>query len=405
MIGGLVAHERDLAAMTQALVESQDDLLGLVSMLGAARVDDGDLRTSLAHRARELMRSEGVAIVTPGDGGWRVDGSPQEAAHEAGSLIATASSLEEVGRALSAEWLVFDAPEHLDVPMLLAVRRSLSGPPTSPLMRLAASTAELCAALIGQAERHAEALERQRLARQLEFAGEVQRHLLQRTSARARGLRLATSYQPADAVGGDLYAVRNHGDETVLALGDVSGKGAPAALLMAAARALFESHSRTTTDPRELLALVARDLDEDLDRNGALLTFVIARYRASSGALSVANAGHAPVLLKTAAGVSLLEPTDPPLGVVSGGHFGQLELDLCAGDTLLLASDGLSEREAPDGRFFGIDRISRLVERSDGTPRRLVDGIRAAARRFAAGRPAADDETLVVVQARRGASA
>jgi serine phosphatase RsbU (regulator of sigma subunit) len=248
-------------------------------------------------------------------------------------------------------------------------------------------------------------LERQRLERQMAFAGEVQRHLLPQPGTQPRGLRLATRYQPADAVGGDLLCVRSTGTQTLLALGDVSGKGVPAALLMAAARALFESHARVTSEPAELLELMARDLSDDLDRNAAFLTFCAARHDAATGELRIANAGHAPVLLRNASGVELLEPIDPPIGVLDGSRFGQVSLQMAAGDTLLMASDGLSEREDPDGHQFGIERISQIMVAGDGSPRRIADRLIGAARRFAAGRPRSDDESLLIVQARSGASA
>jgi serine phosphatase RsbU (regulator of sigma subunit) len=78
---------------------------------------------------------------------------------------------------------------------------------------------------------------------------------------------------------------------------------------------------------------------------------------------------------------------------------------MAAGDTLLMASDGLSEREDPDGHQFGIERISQIMVAGDGSPRRIADRLIGAARRFAAGRPRSDDESLLIVQARSGASA
>ncbi len=406
MIAGLVEHEHDLDTLTDALIESQDNLLGLVSMLRAAGPDDGNLHSGLASRARELLRAGPVALLTQSGDGWRID---TDAVAEGRALKAQLArrrlGLSDLRRELEADWLVSTAPERLGVPLLLLIRRDPAQPASSPLIRLAAAVAELSATLIGQADRHSETLERERLERQMAFAGEVQRHLLPASTLRPRGMRIATHYKPADAVGGDIVCVRSRGSQTLLALGDVSGKGAPAALLMAAARALFESHARTMTEPAALLASVTRDLAADLERNSAFMTFCVARHDASTGELCIANAGHAPVLLRSDSTVTLLEPGDPPVGVLDDFTFNQVSLRMVAGDTLVMASDGLSEREDPDGRQFGIDRISEIVGTTDGPPRRLVDRLVRAARHFAGGRAAMDDETLLVAQPRASAAA
>lgn len=403
-IAGWISHERDLEVLTDALIERQDELLGLVGLMQAARVDDAsDLPRALAEGAREMLHAVAVALVQQDGSSWDVAASPRSAVREIGSAARDIEDADQLRAALGDEWLVLPSTPEGSGAAWLVVRLAPDQVVSSPLIRLAEAIAELCVTLVGQAQRHAQTLERQRLSRQLEFAGEVQRHLLHRETTRMRGLRVATDYHPADSVGGDLYAVCRSGNDTVIALGDVSGKGAPAALLMAEAKALIESHARRTSTPAELLAQVSTDLSPDLERSHAFLTLVVARFQPGEPAFTIANAGHAPVLLKSTDGVRLLEPLDPPIGVVTGADFAQRQYPFAKADTLLLASDGVTDRERPDGARFGIDRLTSSLEQSDVEPRRLLARLRTAADRFAEGERQQDDETLMAVQATSGA--
>lgn len=212
---------------------------------------------------------------------------------------------------------------------------------------------------------------------------------------------------PALEVGGDLYDVFEVRPGLVcVAVGDVAGKGAGAALVMARTRSLlragtlqFQAIAGRTPKPSEIAAHV----NEELCRNNPHMKFVtlfVGFYDVASGLLAYCNAGHVfPVVVNADGAVEVANPTDPALGVIDDVGFGDHTLALTPGDLLLLASDGLSDIQDPALNSFGTERVLVVASRVAGlSAAEAIAAIVEAGRVFADGAPQFDDVTILALR-------
>jgi sigma-B regulation protein RsbU (phosphoserine phosphatase) len=240
------------------------------------------------------------------------------------------------------------------------------------------------------------------LARELERAAEIQGRLLPAAAPDIPGLQLAGYNAACRTVGGDYYDFLPLPDGRVVVLvGDVSGKGMGAALLMsslqARVHALFE-------EPQELAPQVTR-LNRSIASNcpgNCFITFFIAVLDPQTGQVQYCNAGHnAPILVHAQANqVETLGSTGMVLGIVPKGTYEQSTCHLEHGDLLVLFSDGVTEACGPDGtEEFGETRLAELVQRErQQTAGQLLETIKAEVKSFTGGAPAADDITIVIAR-------
>ncbi|MFN8623165.1 MAG: PP2C family protein-serine/threonine phosphatase [Chloroflexota bacterium] len=414
-IGALLSHEADLTDLTEALVEAQDRLLGIGALLRAVDPAAGPeaLAAAVAAEAQALLEVPLTAVALPAAPsapstpahGWTIAACPagaRDAIEELlDDLVLDPADPVAVEHVTPDGWLVARSAARPGRLPLLIARADPGIPWASPTLRLAAAIADLATTLVAQADHVTEAMERQRLERELAFAGEVQALLLGRHVPALAGVAVATRYRPVRWVGGDLFGVQASGGRTLLALGDVSGKGPGAALLMATGRAVFEAFAPEATGPAALLDRMGAALAADLEAATAFMTIAVAELDPAAGTLRIANAGHAPVLLRGADGVRLLEPDDPPLGVLEGLQHAERSHPFHADGLLLLGSDGITERESPTGELYGIDRLIDHIAVADGSPDEIADRLLADVDRFADARPRGDDETLLVARGTR----
>src|SRR5580692_1851627 len=235
-------------------------------------------------------------------------------------------------------------------------------------------------------------------AKELEQAAEIQRRLLPTRVPEVPGLDLAGYNAPCRTVGGDYYDFFTHPDGRVTILvGDVAGKGMPAALLMSSLQArvqvLFD-------DPTNLAALVTR-LNRIITSNcpsNRFITFFISVLDPKTGELTYVNAGHNPPLVAHADGsVEKLDGTGLILGILAVATYTQKTCTLAPGDALLLFSDGVSEPVRPDSdEEFGEDRLAQnFAKLRNDDAQSIVDSINQQVREFTGGLPLPDDITLV----------
>lgn len=209
--------------------------------------------------------------------------------------------------------------------------------------------------------------------RQREASETLQQALLPPELPRMAGFEVAARYRSGSAgfeVGGDWYDVVAAGDELFFSVGDVSGRGADAAVVMARLRLAINAFGFHGADPATALGKVAPMID--LSRHGHFATVVCGRIDPATGGVLVANAGHTPPVVVTGRGASVVElPADPPLGI--GAAYRNHPLALDVGDTLLAVTDGLIERhgEAIDD---GLARLCRHA-RDDLPLEQLLDSI------------------------------
>jgi sigma-B regulation protein RsbU (phosphoserine phosphatase) len=245
-----------------------------------------------------------------------------------------------------------------------------------------------------------------RLEREIEFARRVQSALLPaEPPKRPKGVELGARFAPARQIGGDLYDFLSPDPHTlVIAVGDVSGKGVPAALYGAFAGELVRSRTfrrRFTTirsSPSGVLASMNAILHERrLEEYYCVLCYSAFDFKKRQ--LVVANSGL-PYPIRRSGGVSSpIQLPGVPLGSFPGTTYEELTFDLNTGDVFVFCTDGVYEAEDHLGHEFGTARLIKLVDRlADQPAQKIVDGIFDAVQAFRVEGPAADDMTAVAVK-------
>jgi len=213
---------------------------------------------------------------------------------------------------------------------------------------------------------------------------------------------------PAREVGGDLYDcfVAAPGILCV-AVGDVSGKGMPAALFMARARSLLRAsalqHAEATgapPRPSRLLSVLNEELCKNND-GGMFVTLYVGFLEVATGRLAFANAGHLrPLRIAPCGAVSeVVTKPEPPLGVRSGLEHNDHAQTIEPGEALVVITDGLPEMMAPDGSFYSLRRVAAdLAALAHAAPEAITSALVAQAQAFAAGTEAADDVTVLALR-------
>jgi len=250
-----------------------------------------------------------------------------------------------------------------------------------------------------------EMVERERLAREMELAREIQRSILPSEPLTVGEFFIEGSQRAAAEVGGDYYDYFLLPDGRVgLAIADVSGKGLAGCLVMAMLSALLRADRAAAASPVDLLAALDDRLSATL-RIGSFVTIFYGVLDPRTGRLTYASAGHNPTLhyRRATKSVELLRTRGIPVAAIRGGAIRStlenLEVTLEPGDTLLQFTDGVSEAFAPDGREqFGTERLEMaLRETADGGTRAVLDGLFERLTGWIGTGPRLDDETLLVV--------
>jgi predicted ester cyclase len=222
--------------------------------------------------------------------------------------------------------------------------------------------------------RVAEAQERERIEQELHFARQIQQALLPEVNPELDGWELTTYYEPAREVGGDFYDFLEFEDGRVgLVVGDATGKGMPAALVMATTRGMLRAVVQSVESPGEVLARVNEALVAEIPQN-MFVTCLYAILETKSGSLRYANAGHDPPYLRHHGGSDAeeLRARGMPLGLMPNMPYEEKEAVLALGDNALFYRDGLVEAHNPQREMFGFPRLRALMA-EHGEERSLGD--------------------------------
>ncbi len=249
-----------------------------------------------------------------------------------------------------------------------------------------------------------EARTRERFEQELEVARLIQQNFLPRELPDLPGWDVAAYYRPAREVGGDFYDVIPLRDGQVgFVVGDVTDKGVPAALVMAATRSVLRASAQRLVDPGVVLERVNEHLCPDMPAK-MFVTCLYGVLEPATGRLRFANAGHDLPYVKTADGVVELRARGMPLGLMPGMDYEEKEAVLAPGDSVLLHSDGIVEAHAPDRDMFGFPRLKDAVGRHPGGGE-LIDRVLEELGRFTGpGAEQEDDITMVTLQRAPGAA-
>ena len=246
--------------------------------------------------------------------------------------------------------------------------------------RVAERTEQLKSAMAKQQQ---EAQERERIEQELRVARLIQHTLLPKSAPELEGHHIAVYYQPAREVGGDFYDFLDLEDGRLgLIVGDVSGKGVPAAIVMAITRTMLRAAYRLGSPaPGEILEQVNNILYKDIPPN-MFVTCLAALLDSRSGRLHYANAGHdLPYLRHAEGGSEELRATGMPLGLMPNMSYEQKEITLEPGESVLLYSDGLVEAHDPQREMFGFPRMQGFVGAHPDAAT-LIDSLLAELERF-----------------------
>lgn len=263
--------------------------------------------------------------------------------------------------------------------------------------------ANQAAIALENAKLHRYALEKERLEREMELAAEIQQQILPDTMPEIPGHEVLGWNRPARQVGGDYFGFQTLDDgRRCLVVGDVTGKGMPASLLVStlhsALRVLLD---RTEVGP----ALVERLNRHICESSGAnkFITLILAILVPETSELAYINAGHNPgVVLGTDGSLRHLDSSGLPLGLMPSGSYDAETLQLDAGDLVCLYSDGITECEAPDEEQYGLDRLVDLLrEHRDDPLDEILAAIDRAMLAWADGQPQGDDQTVVLLRRSR----
>jgi sigma-B regulation protein RsbU (phosphoserine phosphatase) len=240
-----------------------------------------------------------------------------------------------------------------------------------------------------------ERMQRERMEQEAEEARVVQQALFVKTMPLLPGFAFETAWNPAGAVAGDWFDFIDLGDERCgIVLGDVSGKGMPAALLMAATRAILRSLVKVESSPGRVLAQLNQTLLEDLPTN-KFVTMLYAVLDARSREITVASAGHLRPMLINGTCSFLDVETGLPLGL-GPSSYPECTLSLDPGMQLLFYTDGITEAMNTGGEEYGAARLVEHFLRPEACVERLIEEVR----RFGHGSDHSDDATAVLIRSR-----
>src|SRR5215472_9221755 len=208
-------------------------------------------------------------------------------------------------------------------------------------------------------------LQRAELQRDLDLASQVQRNLLPQAGLRAGGWETSYHYAPVGPVSGDYCDLIPSDGELFFVLGDVSGKGVAASMLMTQLHALFRSLSGMGLALGQMVTQANRVFCESA-LAGQYATLICGKAKAN-GEVEVHNAGHWPAIVVGRGGVLRIESTGLPLGMFHEFDFSATRLHLEAGDTMFLYTDGLLEARRGDDEY-GVDRVAHLLRQQAARP-------------------------------------
>lgn len=253
---------------------------------------------------------------------------------------------------------------------------------------------------IEKAVMHRQVLEKRRIEHQLKIAREVQDGLLPHTSPSVPGYDIAAVNVPTWEIGGDYYDYIPQPHEGLgLAIADVSGKGIPAALIMATFRAALRAECGRLADPAVNMKSVNAILKGSID-DSKFVTAIYGILDPPRGRFLFVNSGHNPPLLLRSGGTTE-SPTEggPPLGVIEDTDAPMCSVTMERGDVLALYTDGVIETTNPGGEEFGEERLEGVLRgSSQSSATGMIDAVIRATRAFAAREGYSDDFTLVVVK-------
>ena len=239
------------------------------------------------------------------------------------------------------------------------------------------------------------------LERDITMAREVQLRLLPAAPPEHAHAEMAVRFLPARTIGGDLYDFIDYGlGRTVIVLGDVSGKAAPAALFAALVSGIMRSAAVLHPEPAHMLALL-NDALQERKLDSQYVTLLFALWDDDSQTLRVANSGAVQPILCRAGQSIIVRAEGFPLGLFPNVTYDEINVETQPGDAIVFVSDGILDAENAQGEMYGQDRLSTLLcAHRDQPAQEIADTILADVTSFQGAQDRFDDETIIVLRVR-----
>ncbi|MCW2809655.1 MAG: hypothetical protein JWP61_113 [Friedmanniella sp.] len=404
--------ERD--QLVEALVAAQDRLGAMVALMQVSgeSLDLTRLTELMLAEALELTASDYVALHRSGEE-LLCDQVAYDDVDDVVLLVdgLVRQGLPRVGTIGRTSYAVLVMPDSSFSPGgTIGVGRQNGAPYSTGDLRMVETVAAAVEQLTRMARLHREAFRRLAFEREHQLASALAQAVMPRTPPTLPGVDLFSVCRPAAVTGGDLLVLAEIGGTLWFAVGDVAGKGLPAATIMtravAAIRVAFLTHPADR--PGHALQAVAEEIGDDLTAVDSFITLALGTYTPGEPIIRVASAGHSPVVLVDGAtGVATAVPASvPPLGVTFGLLPDTEELAFGPGSRLVIGTDGLVEQPDPTGAMRTYEDFIDDCTTHRGRPAgELGAELIARLDAYADGTDPADDQTLLVVGPGTGAGA
>ena len=418
LIADLVELEDDLVSTAIELVDTRDQLLALYELTRATR-DCWEIDETLKHlavQAARIIKGEAAFVyINVNDEFESVSHFPKEILdkdvisewavkmRKSNKPILLNRSMgeglpEDMTNLMLMPIHIFEVPEGV-----LGITNKLGNDFMSPDVKLAQAITEFAGSQIESVIMYQANLEQAKLETEMELAHDVQNRLLPGAPPKIEGLDIWASSNPASHVGGDFYDFFTVPDASfTFVVGDISGKGMPAALVMAITRTVVRMLTvvQPPHKPEEIIERSNSALYDDLNGLGMFVTAFIAQYDHLNRELSYANAGHSPVIYRPVNGKAvLLEADGTAIGVLQESLSVDQSITLKQGDVLVIGTDGLFNIDQNNAIAFGyewlLDEINLLSKESART---IADSIMKISGQQHLDPFEMDDQTIVVLK-------
>lgn len=404
---------QQLQELTDAHVEISDQMLALYQLteFSAASLDPETAANRTVDQATSLLEADWTAFLQGGADEALVLAAETNAVKSLDTgghlvLVDTATHLSDDRQPyVSSDEIsgrsILGVPVDADdsrFGMLVAASRPGRQFDTTQV-KLAKAIANQLAVMLKLSNMHTEAVKRSLTERDYDIASTVAQAALKRPMPDVAGLELAAFNRPARAAGGDFYAAVRSDNGIFAALGDVSGKGLPAALIMSTAiTATYGAFERARSgNTAAVLSEIDHQMWSHLNETGMFITLAVVHIDLDNQVLNVSNAGHSPALRHASGALEHCPADGPPIGVLENGNYGQTSWDFEPGDLLFLGSDGWTDQVDGTGEMFGEDRLADQLLARTGNPVDLIDHLVNMVDHYADGQDQVDDLTALIV--------
>lgn len=404
-------YETAQTELTDALVAAQDRLLAVYE-LTKAQASSHDYAEAWSSTAAAMLRSIGCdAGILVGNLFRYTVGDPS---HWARLFELGEAALQ---RGVTEPEIIVDAPTPTVMapvigtghPLMVVLTRSQAQAFDTGDVKLLSAVTSVVAGLMNLSQAHQREVERAQLEQEHKAASELAQAVLSAEPPVVPGVHVYARCVPANLAGGDFFVFAPQGNALWFTVGDVAGKGLPAAMIMTRAVTSIRTacSSGRETDPAAIVNRINDELYEYLFNAGRFITMAVGRYQPGDGYIDICNAGHSPLALADATGVTMIKADSLPIGSMRQVDPVSARIPFTTGDLLVIGSDGLAEQQNQDGQLFGYDQFLAAVgrarealsfgRRADDAPQQVAQRLFAEVALHAQGTQPDDDRTVMVL--------